>query len=485
MSDVGITAYGAYLPKRRLNRAAIAAANAWMNPALKGLGRGTKAMCNWDEDSLTMAVEAGRDCLTGLDRGQVGAMSFASTTLPFADRHNAGLVRAALTLSEDVRSGDVGGSQRAGTSGLVQALEAQGSSQRSGATLYLAADHRHTRPGSALEMQNGDGAAALLLGTENLIAKYLGGHSLARDLVDHYRDANAEFDYALEERWIRDMGYDQIVPEAVAKALSNAGISADAVDHFIMPATQRNLAAREAKKCGISPDAVRDNLSAQMGEAGTAHAIIMLVHALEEAEPGQTIMVVGFGQGADVLLFETTGAIKSLPARSGVTGALARGVEDDNYPRFLSFNGLLDYEWGIRAERDNRTAQSTFYRKRDAITSFMGGKCTQCGTVQFPKTAICVNPNCGARDTQEDHPFAETEGQIKTFTEDNLAYSPNPPLQYGNVAFADGGNVYMDLTDFEAGTIAVGNKLKMVFRIKDFDDKRGFRRYFWKAAPAE
>jgi hypothetical protein len=23
----------------------------------------------------------------------------------------------------------------------------------------------------------------------------------------------------------------------------------------------------------------------------------------------------------------------------------------------------------------------------------------------------------------------------------------------------------------------------MVFRIKDFDEKRGFRRYFWKAAP--
>ncbi len=481
MSDVGITAYGAYLPKRRLSRAAIAAANAWMNPALKGMGRGTKSMCNWDEDALTMAVEAARDCLTGLDRTQVSQISFASTTHPFADRHNAGVIRAALTLSEDVRSSDAGGSQRAGTSGLIQALD--GATQ--GPSLFLAADHRKTKPGSALEMQNGDGAAALLLGTENVIATYLGGASLARDLVDHYRDANAEYDYALEERWIRDMGYDQIVPEAVGKALAATGVSADEVDHFIMPATQRNLAAREAKKSGINPDTVRDNLAANVGEAGTAHAVLMLAHALQEAEPGQIIMVVGFGQGADVLLFRTTEALKSLPARSGVAGALARGVEDHNYPRFLSFNGLLDYEWGIRAERDNRTAQSTFYRKRDAVTSFMGGKCTQCGTVQFPKTAICVNPNCGARDTQEDFPFADMAAEVKTFTEDNLAYSPNPPLQYGNVAFEEGGNVYMDLTDFDAGTISVGSPLKMVFRIKDFDDKRGFRRYFWKAAPAE
>ena len=390
------------------------------------------------------------------------------------------MIRAALTLDENVRSNDVGGSQRAGTSGLIQALDGL-----TGRSLYLAADHRHTQPGSTLEMHSGDGAAALLLGTENVVAKYLGGATLARDLVDHYRDANAEFDYALEERWIRDMGYDQIVPEVVAKALEDTGLSSSNIAHFIMPATQRNLAAREAKKCGIDPDAVRDNLAAQTGETGTAHAILMLVHALEEAEPGQKIMVVGFGQGADVLIFETTEALKSLPAHSGVTGQLARGTEDDNYLRFLSFNGLIDYDWGIRAERDNRTAQSTFFRKRDAVTSFMGGRCTQCGTVQFPKTAVCVNPNCGAKDTQEDHPFADMEAAIKTFTEDNLAYSPNPPLQYGNVGFEEGGNVYMDLTDFEAGTIAVGQKLKMVFRIKDFDRNRGFRRYFWKAAPAE
>jgi 3-hydroxy-3-methylglutaryl CoA synthase len=94
MTSVGITAYGAYLPKRRLNRAAIAAASSWMNPALKGLGKGSKAICNWDEDTVTMAVEAGRDCLTGIDRAGVEAVTLASTTLPFADRLNSRIVLA-------------------------------------------------------------------------------------------------------------------------------------------------------------------------------------------------------------------------------------------------------------------------------------------------------------------------------------------------------------------------------------------------------
>jgi hydroxymethylglutaryl-CoA synthase len=478
MTEIGITAYGAYLPRRRLNRAAIAAANAWMNPALKGLGKGTRSMCNWDEDSITMAVEAGRDCLSGLDRGAVGSLTLASTTLPFADRHNAGIVLAALTLDENVDSADVAATQRAGTTALIRAL-------RTGGGLVIASDHRVAKPGSALEMQLGDGAAALLLGRERVIARFLGSHSLARDLVDHYRSANAEYDYTLEERWIRDMGYDLIVPEAAKRALETAGVTAAEIDHFILPAVQSGLDAREARKIGVRPEAVRSNLAREMGEAGVAHPLLMLVHALQDAEPGQKIMVIGFGQGADVLIFETTAELKALPPRKGVTGQLARGVPDDNYPRFLSFNGLLDYEWGIRAERDNRTAQSAFYRKRDAITAFMGGKCTQCGTVQFPRSNVCVNPNCQAIGTQVEHPFADMEAAVKTFTEDNLAYSPNPPLQYGNIGFLEGGNVYMDLTDFDAGSVSVGTRVRMVFRIKDFDDRRGFRRYFWKAAPAE
>jgi hydroxymethylglutaryl-CoA synthase len=477
MTSVGITAYGAYLPKRRLNRAAIAAANAWMNPALKGMGKGSKAICNWDEDPVTMAVEAGRDCLTGRGRGGIDSITLASTTLPFADRLNSGIVLAALTLDENAEAEDVTATQRAGTTALIRALKAGGTA------LVIAADHRIGKPGSAQEMQMGDGAAALLLGTEGVIARFLGSHSLARDLVDHYRSANADYDYNLEERWIRDMGYDQIVPEAAKRALAKAGVAAADIDHFILPAVQNGIDARQAKRIGVKAEAVRGNLNREIGETGVAHPLLMLVHALEEAKPGQKIMVVGFGQGADVLIFETTEALASLPKRSGVTGQLARGAEDTNYNRYLSFTGQLDYEWGIRAERDNRTAQSTFYRKRDSITSFLGGKCTQCGTVQFPKSNVCVNPNCQAIGTQVDHPFADLDAAVKTFTEDNLAYSPNPPLQYGNIGFFEGGNIYMDLTDFDAGSISVGTRVKMVFRIKDFDDKRSFRRYFWKAAP--
>jgi uncharacterized OB-fold protein len=41
----------------------------------------------------------------------------------------------------------------------------------------------------------------------------------------------------------------------------------------------------------------------------------------------------------------------------------------------------------------------------------------------------------------------------------------------------------MGFTDTDAGQLEVGSQLRMVFRIKDYDKDRGYRRYFWKAAP--
>jgi 3-hydroxy-3-methylglutaryl CoA synthase len=114
--EVGILAAGAYIPRLRLQRKAIAAANAWFNPGLRGLARGERAMANWDEDAVTMAVEAARDCLTGSDPETVAALYLASTTHPFDDRQSTSIVAGALNLRADLRTLDIGGSLRAGTS---------------------------------------------------------------------------------------------------------------------------------------------------------------------------------------------------------------------------------------------------------------------------------------------------------------------------------------------------------------------------------
>jgi hypothetical protein len=95
---IGITSYGAYIPKLRLERMAIFQSMGWFAPALMMVAQGERAMCNWDEDAVTMAVAAARDCLTGMDKQCLEGLFLASTTLPFADRQNAGIVSTALNL---------------------------------------------------------------------------------------------------------------------------------------------------------------------------------------------------------------------------------------------------------------------------------------------------------------------------------------------------------------------------------------------------
>ncbi len=157
--------------------------------------------------------------------------------------------------------------------------------------------------------------------------------------------------------------------------------------------------------------------------------------------------------------------------------------EEANYLKFLAFNGLVDLEKGMRAEKDNKTALTTQYRRRDMLYGLTGGKCRKCGTAQFPRNRICVNPNCKAVDSQDPYSFAELQGQVLSWSADFLTYSMDPPQHYGMVTFEEGGRMFVDFTDVDRGGFDSGSKVRMAFRIKDFDDRRGYRRYFWKAVP--
>jgi 3-hydroxy-3-methylglutaryl CoA synthase len=482
----GITSYGAYIPRLRLQRKAMAEANRWFAPGLMGAAKGERAMANFDEDAVTMAVEAARDCLPAADpiadRAFVNAVYFASTTMPFSDRQNAGIIARALNLPEAISAFDVTSSQRAGTSALIAALDAVGSG-RAKSPLVVAGEKRKARAASPQEMAYGDAAAAFTLGTDKVIADYLGSHSVSVDFVDHFRGADEDYDYNWEERWIRDEGYTRIVPAAIAALLEKAGVKGADIAHLILPCPFARLDQTLAKAGGIDPAKVRDNLASNVGDSGAAHALLMLAQTLETAKPGEKILIAQFGQGCDGLLFEATPAIAQFRKPSAVSGSLARRKEETNYNKFLGFNGLIDLEKGMRAEVDKRTALTTLYRKNDMLMGLVGGKCRVCGTAQFPRSRICVNPNCKAVDSQDPYSFAEQAGTILSWSADFLTYSLSPPNHYGMITFADGGRLMTDITDVEQGQIDSGSKMKMVFRVKDRDEKRGFVRYFWKAAP--
>ena len=287
---VGITSFGAYIPRLRLDRMSIFQSMGWFAPAVVMVAQGERSMCNWDEDSLTMAVAAARDCLTGVDRSKVDGLYLASTTLPFADRQNAGIVATALNLRSDILTADYTASQKAGTSALITALDAVKGGDRH-QVLVAAADRRETKTAYFYEMWFGDGAAALCVGDENVIAEFLGSHSVSYDFVDHYRGAGNKYDYMWEERWARDEGYAKIIPETVNGLMDKLGITMDEVDQLVFPCFFKAEHRKIAATLGAGKDKLADNLHDVCGETGTAHSLLMLTKTLETSSISNSIPI--------------------------------------------------------------------------------------------------------------------------------------------------------------------------------------------------
>ena len=397
----------------------------------------------------------------------IDGINLASTSLPFADRSNAGVLREALALPDTTALTDSGGSLRAGSSALLGAL-----SEDSGRTLVVASDCVDSKPASGEEATLGHGAAAVLVGHGEPLATLAGSAGLHQDFVDHYRAAGDRFSYTLEARWTRDAGYREQTRTTFAKALAAAGV--DAVDRVYI-AAGGGLARAIAKVLGAADAGAEAR--AEIGYCAAADPLLAVTQALEESDAGETFALVSIGQGVDVQVY----AVHRRSPGSTVADRAGRTVDETNYCRYLSLRRLLEIEEGIRAERDNRTAQAAFWRKHESITGFIGGQCSRCGTLQFPQSIVCVE--CGAEHSQSPRRLADMQGTVRSFTEDWLAFTPKPPLVFGNVGFSDGANVMMEFTDVDAGQLAVGMPVTMRFRIKDFDDRRNFRRYFWKPTP--
>lgn len=337
---IGIVSYGGYIPRLRLNRMSIYQTMGWFAPAVVLVAQGERSFCNWDEDSLTMAVSASQDCLRDLDRSAVHGVYLCSTSLPFADRSNAGMLKTALNLRDDIVTQDLTSSLKSGTTGLITALSSIGREGRKN-ILVTASDKRETKAAYFYEMWFGDGAASLLVEDSDVIAEFKGSYSVSHDFVDHFRGDRSKYDYMWEERWVRDAGYSRIVPEAVKGLFEKLSISMDQVDKFVFPCFFKAEHRKIASNLGAGPEKLVDNLHEVCGETGTAHPLVMLVQTLDQAKPGDKILVAGFGQGCDALYFQVTENILNLPKRVGIVGSLADKKTTDNYAKFLKFRDLI------------------------------------------------------------------------------------------------------------------------------------------------
>jgi 3-hydroxy-3-methylglutaryl CoA synthase len=478
----GIVSYGGYLPVNRIDRKVIVGSMGWLNQASPQ--KGQKCVANWDEDSLTMAMASAMNCLEGDNRDSVGGVYFASTSSPFRERGCAGIIGTALDLKENIRTADFSGSNGAGTAALIAALSGidEGSSEQ---TLVCASDVRLAKPGSSQELSFSDGAASLLVGTNEVIAEYEGSYSVTYDFPDHWRAEYDRTDRAWEDRFGREEGYRKFIFEAISGLLAKYRISPKHIAKAAFPGTYPRDHAQVAKRLGFEPDQVQDHLMADMGNLGSAYPLMMVISALEDAHPGDKILVAGYGSGSDALLFTVTKEIEKRKGRNrGVKRYLESKRELPSYEKYLAFRDIISPEGGIRAEDVPFTALSLIWRDRKEILGLCGSRCKRCGTPQFPAQRVCVNPDCGAIDEMEPYRFSHRKGRVFSFTGDLLAFTPLPPAIYALIDFDGGGRFWFDVTDCNLEEMAIDMPVEMSLRRRYVDKQRGIVSYFWKAVPA-
>jgi 3-hydroxy-3-methylglutaryl CoA synthase len=465
----GITSFGAYVPSARLPLALLSG-------GAVVTGAPEKAVAAFDEDAITMGVAAALDAMQGVDRSAVDAVHFASTSHPYQEKLGASLVAKALDLRRDVATADYAGSLRAGISALRGALDAvaAGSARQ---VLVIASDCRAAPPRSAMERNFGDGAAAFLVGDQGCILTCEAIHAVADEILDVWRAEGDPFVRAWEERFVVEHGYRSVLVEAVQGLLRTTGRKPDEFARAILYTPDAASLAVVARTLGVTTERVQTPFFGRLGNTGTAFAPMLLVAALEQARPGERLLLASYGDGAEASSWCVTDAIEKLAPRAGVSGHLSRRRTLRDYGAHLRARGLEPAEHAARGAPP--ISATIHFRDRDEDMSFRGSRCRRCGTEQFPSQRVCYG--CHARDEFQPVRLSDRRGRLLSYTLDYFFPTPEPPLAAGVVEVDGGARVYLQLTDVTKEELRCDLPLALVFR--RIHQAGGKPNYFWKATP--
>ena len=449
MNSRGITAISSYIPAYRLTAAEIARAR-----RTETTSKASRAVSGFDEDSATMAVEAGRRVVNAVPGPAISRIGFLTTTPPYEMKNNASVIHAALGLRAELGAYDLGTSLRS-TLGSLTSSEP--------GSLILAADVGIARPGADTELSYGDAAAAALIGNGDEVVLALEGAAGETDeILDHWRLRGESASSTSEDRFVLSV-YKPILERVLAR------LDVDAVDHVIVSAPSSRVATMARRQLSrLGPAREMEGV----GYCGAADALVQVDLALANVAPGDRLLVVGLIDGCDAILFRATERVADRPTIDYNSGAPA----DVGYLDYLAWRGFVERETP-RRPAPNAVSPPAAARGAEWKFALQASRCTNCSKVASPPQRVCVH--CGSTGPTEPIDLSRVGATVKTFSVDRLAFSLNPPVVAAIVDFDGGGRLEVEMTDSNPATLEVGQRVRMVFRRRH--SSGGIHNYAWKA----
>ena len=347
----GIVGYGIYVPKLRLKVEEIW--DMWQRgfppSSIKQLyGVEAKAVARWDEDVITMAVDAAKASLVLSDVAptKIGALFLGTSTNAYVTKASAPIIAESLGLGHDVMCSDLQFAGKSGTTALQIGigLTEAGVVQHA---LAIGCDalSRHVAPNDIpLEYVAGSGGAAYVVGTEGVIAQTENMYSYTTDTPDFFRlDGDRYIKRAVSstEEWI---GYSEHVREAIKRFNDRCGYALKDFDYAVFSQPDGKIAMKIGAQIGFTSEQMAPGLiSRKIGDCGSASPLIGLAAVLDIANAGKRILVCsyGYGGGCDVLCLKTTDHLEIL-RKSGFYMTVKEIVDDGTE---------IDFKQYLRMER--------------------------------------------------------------------------------------------------------------------------------------
>ncbi|HEY3065408.1 MAG TPA: OB-fold domain-containing protein, partial [Methylomirabilota bacterium] len=400
---------------------------------------------------------------------------FATSDPAYLDKTNATAIHAALDLPRNAMAVDMAGSVRSAAGALRAALDANGTA------LAAMADVRTGLPGGADEREGGDAAVAFLCAEESvahrLLAEPLGFGSETAEFLDRWRLPGEPASRQWEERF-GEAAYVPLGEAALVEALKQAGVTTEAITRLVVAGPHGRAVKRVAAGAGVKKEAIADDLTAVIGNTGTAHAGLVFADVLDRAGPDEIIAVISLADGADATIWRTTAALAEQRPGMSVAAQIASGRGRVSYAGFLTWRGFLRREPPRRPDPQPPEAPAAL-RSEAWKFAFTGSRCEACGTRHLPPQRVCVK--CHAVDRMRPERLADVPATIATFTVDRLAFSPSPPMVAAVIDFEGGGRYQCELTDVDPAAVKIGDRVEMTFR--RLLTAGSIHNYFWKARP--
>lgn len=299
-SRTGIVGWGAYVPRYRLKAEEIVRIWGFEKSIPQNLFIVEKAVGGPDEDALTIGWEAARNALmrAQVDPAEIKAVFFGTESKPYAVKPSATVIAEALGITPVTMASDLEFACRAGSEGLKASIGLVSSGMMRYA-MAIGSDTAQANPGDVLEFTASSGAAAFIVGPrEESVAYFEGSYTYVTDTPDFWRRGLSP--YPLHgEGFTGEPAYFHHIISAVKGLFEELGLGPEDFDYAVFHQPNGKFPLRVGRKLGFPKEKVLPGLvTPWIGNTYNGSAFIGLAKILDQARPGQRILVAPFGSGA-------------------------------------------------------------------------------------------------------------------------------------------------------------------------------------------